>query len=111
MGYIICRTVLCAVCSVLSHIQLFATSWTVAHQATLSMGLSRREYWNGLPFPSPKDGSNPGMGPASPALAGGFFTTGITWEAPMLFVRNLRSSLLAQYDSLSFEKEHSDSCP
>ena len=37
----------------LSHIQLFATPWTVAHQAPPSMGFSRQEYWSGLPFPSP----------------------------------------------------------
>ena len=35
----------------LSHVQLFATPWTVAHQAPLSMGFSRQEYWRGLPFP------------------------------------------------------------
>ena len=42
------------------------------------MGLSRQEYWSGLPFPAPGDLPNPGMeavSPASPALAGGFFTT------------------------------------
>ena len=38
----------------LSHVQLFATPWTVAQQAPLSMGFSRQEYWSGLPFPSPK---------------------------------------------------------
>ena len=38
----------------LSHVRLFATPWTVAHQAPLSMGFSRQEYWSGLPFPSPK---------------------------------------------------------
>ena len=38
----------------LSHVQLFATPWTVAYQASLSMGFSRQEYWNGLPFPSPR---------------------------------------------------------
>ena len=37
----------------LSHVQLFVTPWTVAHQAPLSMGFSRQEYWSGLPFPSP----------------------------------------------------------
>ena len=37
----------------LSHVQLFATLWTVAYQAPLSMGFSRQEYWSGLPFPSP----------------------------------------------------------
>ena len=37
----------------LSHVQLFATPWTVAYQALPSMGFSRQEYWSGLPFPSP----------------------------------------------------------
>ena len=62
----------------LSHIQLFATPWTVAHQAPLSMGLSRQEYWSGLPFPSLGDLPHPGIEPvslASLALTGGFFTT------------------------------------
>ena len=38
----------------LSPIQLFATPWTVAYQASLSMGFSRQGYWSGLPFPSPR---------------------------------------------------------
>ena len=49
--------------------------WTVAHQAPLSMGFSRQEYWSGLPFPSPGDLPDPGIKPESAALAGGFFTT------------------------------------
>ena len=44
------------------------TPWTVAHQAPLSMGFSRREYWSGLPFPSPGDLPDPGIKPGSPAL-------------------------------------------
>ena len=52
----------------LSRVQLFATSWTVAYQAPLSMGFSRQEYWSGLPFPSPRDLPNPGIEPGSPAL-------------------------------------------
>ena len=44
------------------------TLWTVAHQAPLSMGFSRQEYWNGLPFFSPGDLPNPGIEPRSPAL-------------------------------------------
>ena len=44
-------------------------------QAFLSMAFPRQEYWSGLPFPSPRDLSNPGIEPKSPALAGGFFTT------------------------------------
>ena len=42
--------------------------WTVAHQAPLSMGFSRQEYWSGLPFPSPGDLPNPGIEPRSPTL-------------------------------------------
>ena len=52
----------------LSHVQLFATPWTVAYQAPRSMGFSRQEYWSGLPFPSPGDLPNPGIEPGSPAL-------------------------------------------
>ena len=52
-----------------------ATPWTAAHQAPLSMGFPRQEYWSGLPFPSPGDLSHPGIEPMSPALAGEFFTT------------------------------------
>ena len=46
----------------------FGTPWTIAHQAPLSMGFSRQEYWSGLPFPSPGDLPNPGIKPGSPAL-------------------------------------------
>ena len=52
------------------------------------MEFFRQEYWNGLPFPSPGDLPDPGIKPASlksPALAGGFFNTNATWEAPALF--------------------------
>ena len=52
----------------LSPVRLFATLWTVAHQAPQSMRFSRQEYWSGLPFPSPGDLSNPGIEPRSPAL-------------------------------------------
>ena len=51
-----------------------ATPWTAAHQASLSMGFSRQEYWSGLLCPPPRDLLNPGIEPMSPALAGGFFT-------------------------------------
>ena len=52
-----------------------ATPWTVAHQAPLSVGFSRQEYWSGWPFPPPEDLPYPGIKPGSPALAGKFFTT------------------------------------
>ena len=57
---------------------LFETPWTIAHQAPLSMGFTRQEYWSGLPFPSSGDLPNAGIKckpPMSPALAGRFFTT------------------------------------
>ena len=59
----------------LGRVRLFVTPWTVTHQAPLSKGFSRQEYWSGLPFPSAGDVPDPGMGPMSLALAGGFFTT------------------------------------
>ena len=52
----------------LSRVRLFATPWTVAHQAPLSMGFTRKEYWSGLPFPSPEDHPDPEIEPRSPAL-------------------------------------------
>ena len=54
------------------------TPRTIAHQAPLSMGFSRQEYWSGLPFPSPEDLPDPGIEPTSPALVGRFW---VTWEA------------------------------
>ena len=53
----------------------FGALWTVARQASLSMGFPRQEYWSGLPFPSPGDLPDPGIKSMSPALAGRFFTT------------------------------------
>ena len=62
----------------LSRVPLFVTLWTVAYQASPSIGFSRQEYWSGLPFLPPGNLLDTGMelsSPASPALAGGFFTT------------------------------------
>ena len=70
--------------SCFSHVRLCATPWTVAHQAPLSLGVSRQEYWSWPPCPAPGDIPDPGIEPTSftsPALAGGFFTTGATKEA------------------------------
>ena len=50
----------------LSRVQLFETPWTVVNQVSLSMGVSRQGYWSGLPFPSPGDLPNLGIGPLSP---------------------------------------------
>ena len=62
---------------------LFATAWTVALQAPLSVGFSRQEYWSGLPYPPPGDLPHPGIEPLSPSVsctAGTSFTTSATWK-------------------------------
>ena len=66
----------------LSRVWLFATPWTVAHQAPLSMGFSRQEYWSQLPFPSPGDLPDPGIKPRSP-----------TWQADSLPSEPTREAL------------------
>ena len=88
--------IVCAwVLSCFSLVQLCATLWTVAHQALLSMGVSRQEYWSGLPCPPPGDLPDPGIKPESlmsPALAGRFFTASTTWEASLqLLISNCQS--------------------
>ena len=72
------RTINSCVLNHFSHVCLFVTPWTVACQASLSMGFSRQEYWGGLPCSPPGDLPDPGIETVSlksPALAGGFFTT------------------------------------
>ena len=70
----------------LSRVQLFATPWTVAHQAPPSMGFSRQEYWSGLPFPSPGDLPHLGIEPGSPAL----WADALTSEPPGKHVNFVR---------------------
>ena len=69
-SFILCWVDAC----MLSRVWLFVTPLTVAHQAALSMGFSRQEYWRGLPFPTPGPLPDPRIEPASPAFAGRFFT-------------------------------------
>ena len=85
-----------AVCAcTLSHVSrvwLFATQWTAARQAPLSIEFPRQEYWSGLLCAPFRGSSNPGIEPSfliSPALAGRFFTTSATQEAPWLAVSNV----------------------
>ena len=86
----------------LSHVQLFATLWTIACQTPLSMRFSSQEYWSGVPFPPPGDLPKPGIKPTSPvapALAGGFFTT----EPPdslIKYVMLIISALLSPFKML-----------
>ena len=71
-------------CEVTSVMFDSTTPGTVAHHAPLSMGFSRQEYWNSLPFLPLGDLPDPEIEPmslSSPALAGGFFTTSAIWEA------------------------------
>ena len=75
---------MCAKWLCFSHVQLFATLWTVTHQAPRSMGFSMLEYWSGLPCHPSGDLPHPGVQPAfpaCPALAGRFFTISTIWEA------------------------------
>ena len=67
----------------LSHVQFFATPWTVAHQAPLSMGFSRQEYWSELPFPSLGDLPDPGMEPRSPALQASSLSSELPGKPPI----------------------------
>ena len=80
----------------------FVTLWTVAHQAPLSMGFPRQEYWSELPFLSPGDLPNPGTEPSSPALAGRFFTTELPGK-PIIIVAiiNLPLQSLIENDRFS----------
>ena len=102
--------VLCML-SRLSHVWLFVTLWTVAHQAPLSIAFSRQEYWSGLPCTPPGDLLDPGIEPESltfPALADRFFTTSATWKAHSfiiqlqnIWLKNWRSeSHSVMFDSL-----------
>ena len=80
LRYIACLFCVC----MLNHVRLFATLQTVAHQAPLSMGFSRREYWRVLPCPPPGDLPDSGVEPMSlmtPALAGRLSTDSAIWEA------------------------------
>ena len=81
----------------LSRVWLFATPWTVAHQAPPSMGFSRQEYWSGLPFPSPGDLPNPGIEPGSPALQTDAFTVWATREAKESEICSVMSNSLRHH--------------
>ena len=69
--------------SVTSVVSTLCDPWTAAHQAPLSMGFPRQEYWSGLPFPSPGDLPDPGIKPGSPALQAVDLPTEL-WGKPIL---------------------------
>ena len=89
----------------LSCVRPFATPWTVAHQAPLSMGFSRQEYWSGLPFPSPGNLPNPGTEPRSPALQADALTSeppGKSISPNILIGSHCYEYLLYRNSNLSF---------
>ena len=93
---------LCMYVCVLSCVWFFATPWTIACLAPLSMGFPRQEYWSGLPFPPLEDLPDPGIeliSFTSPAVAGRFFTTNATWEAQYGSLQYSLVSLLALPES------------
>ena len=86
------------------------TLWTIAHQAPLSVGFSRQEYWSGLLFPSLGDLANPGIEPefpVSPALAGVFFTTEPPGKPQFVYVQ---TNFLALF-SRAAEVDHNKAMP
>ena len=83
---------LLVIVKLLSRVRLFATPWTVAYYAPLSMGLSRQEYWSGLPFPSPEDLPDPGIKPSSPALQADTLPSEIPGRSKQLHLSHKRKN-------------------
>ena len=87
----VCWSIVCGCVGVHTHCSVVsssATVWTVTHQTSLSTEFSRQEHWSGFPFPSPGNLPDPGINPASPALAGGFFTTTAPGAQPLKRMKN-----------------------
>ena len=75
--------------SCFSHVQLFATLWTIGHQTPHSMGFSRQEYWNGSPYPPPGGLPDPGIklsSLTSPALAGRSLPLALTGKSTNVYI-------------------------
>ena len=99
------------VTSVISRVLLSVTPWTVACQASLSMGFYRQGYKSGLPFPSPGDLPNPGTEPVSyvSALAGRFFTTSTTWMSNWKYLEKYFYPYFHNFNFLTVQKRESKS--
>ena len=95
LNYLLCAIILLGVhAQSLSRVQLFATPWTLAHQAPVSIEFSRQEYWSGLPFTTPRDLPDPRIEPASPA-----------WQVDSLPLSYLESPFLGTRDIPMKEKK------
>ena len=101
-------------CKSLSSVQLFVTPWTVAKQTPPSMGSSKQEYWNRLPFPSPEDLPNPGIEPRSPTLQADSFPSepsgkltyngeSLTFQIPIFLILNSTIFNLCEKMHMFFE--------
>ena len=104
---------ICMCTKVLQSCPTFCNPMDYSPQAPLSMGLSKQEYWSGLPCPPPGDIPDPGIEPlsqASPALAGRFFTTSTTCEAqqPCIYIHSRKRHFVKFGDRgvLSFLSHH-----
>ena len=115
-----CYDIQACVLSCLTCVQLFVTLWTEAHQAPLSMGSSRQEYWRGRLCPPPGDLPNPGIKPTSlmfPALVSRFFTASATWEAHIMMQWSVKAKRISRYppnilhQNSCGSKRYPDVCP
>ena len=88
-GSCVHKCVCAPVSRLLSRVRLFATPWTVAYQAPLSIEFSRQGYWSGLPFPSPGDLPNPGIKPRSPALQADALLSDLLGKHDMLIKKSM----------------------
>ena len=82
------------------------TLWTTDHQAPLSMGFPRQEYWSGLPFPSLRDLPYSKIEPMSAALAGGFFTTELPGKPKSVSHLPNTATRLHSYNNYCLHKVH-----
>ena len=96
------EVVVCVHAQPLSHVRLFATSWTVAHQAPLTIGFLRQEYRSGQPFPTSWNLSDPGIEHTYPVLAGRYLTTEPPGK-PLKVVRAVHVFILHIYILMSNE--------
>ena len=102
----------CVCAQSLSHVQLFASPWTIAQQIPLSTGFSRQEYCSGLPFPTPGDLPHPEIEPTSRALAGEFFTTAppgkpsSDQQLPRKIKWRISTKLMASEQTNDIDKSH-----
>ena len=109
--YVTYCLLICLLARLIQSCRLFATLWTIAHWAPVSMRFSRQEYWSGLPCPPPGDLPNSGIKPTcltSVALIGGFFTTSASWEAHVIYCHASKASFSTDFTlSPSIEEEWS----